>query len=71
MNSLVTFAIRQRILVVLLLLVFLLGVGAISFLRLNIEAYPDPVPPLVDRHRQLGAKAARLSSSAASCSRHS
>ena len=24
------------------------GAGVVSFLKLNIEAYPDPVPPLVD-----------------------
>src|SRR5271170_3172680 len=47
MNALIAFAIRQRVLVVLLL-VFLMGVGVIAFLQLNIEAYPDPVPPLVD-----------------------
>src|ERR1700722_10248211 len=47
MNTLIALAIRQRVLVVLLLL-FLMGIGAFSFLRLNIEAYPDPVPPLVD-----------------------
>src|SRR5580704_10432756 len=47
MNTLIALAIRQRVLVVLLLL-FLMGIGAFSFLRLNIEAYPDPVPPLVE-----------------------
>jgi cobalt-zinc-cadmium resistance protein CzcA len=47
MNTLIAFAIRQRVLVVLLLL-FLMSVGIFSFLRLNIEAYPDPVPPLVE-----------------------
>ena len=47
MNALIAFAIRQRMLVVLLL-IFLMGIGVVSFLRLNIEAYPDPVPPLVD-----------------------
>jgi cobalt-zinc-cadmium resistance protein CzcA len=47
MNALITFAIRQRVLVTLLL-TFLIGVGVVSFLQLNIEAYPDPVPPLVD-----------------------
>src|SRR5262245_26870132 len=26
----------------------LLAAGAVAFTRLNIEAYPDPVPPLVD-----------------------
>src|SRR5580658_9583415 len=47
MNTLIAFAIRQRVLVVLLL-AFLMSIGVFSFLRLNIEAYPDPVPPLVD-----------------------
>ncbi|HXO01596.1 MAG TPA: CusA/CzcA family heavy metal efflux RND transporter [Stellaceae bacterium] len=47
MNTLIAFAIRQRVLVVLLL-IFLMGIGVVSFLRLNVEAYPDPVPPLVD-----------------------
>jgi cobalt-zinc-cadmium resistance protein CzcA len=47
MGAVIAFALRQRVLVVLLLLVVLV-VGVISFLRLNIEAYPDPVPPLVD-----------------------
>ena len=47
MNAIVTFALRQRILVlVMLLLVF--AAGGVSFVLLNIEAYPDPVPPLVD-----------------------
>ncbi len=47
MNALVAFALRQRVLIVVLLFA-VMGVGLISFLRLNIEAYPDPVPPLVD-----------------------
>ncbi len=47
MNSIVVFALRQRILMVVLLAI-LFGAGIISFLKLNIEAYPDPVPPLVD-----------------------
>ena len=47
MNTLIAFAIRQRVLLVLLL-IFLMGIGVVSFLRLNVEAYPDPVPPLVD-----------------------
>jgi heavy metal efflux system protein len=47
MNAIVTFALKQRILVVLLLLA-LFGAGVVAFLKLNIEAYPDPVPPLVD-----------------------
>ena len=47
MNALVTFALRQRVLVVILLVLALAG-GVAAFLSLNIEAYPDPVPPLVD-----------------------
>jgi heavy metal efflux system protein len=47
MNAVIAFALRQRVLVVVLLLV-VVSVGLISFLKLNIEAYPDPVPPLVD-----------------------
>ncbi len=47
MNSIVAFALRQRILM-LVLLFGLLAAGVIGFTKLNIEAYPDPVPPLVD-----------------------
>jgi cobalt-zinc-cadmium resistance protein CzcA len=47
MNAIVAFALRQRVLIVVLL-VMVLGTGIASFLSLNIEAYPDPVPPLVD-----------------------
>ena len=47
MNAIIAFALRQRVLMVLLL-VALFAVGVASFLKLNIEAYPDPVPPLVD-----------------------
>jgi len=47
MNAVVSFALRQRVLIVALL-VLSLGAGVVSFLQLNIEAYPDPVPPLVD-----------------------
>src|SRR5215469_13140710 len=47
MNRIVAFALLQRVLIVVLLFV-VIGVGVVSFLKLNIEAYPDPVPPLVD-----------------------
>jgi cobalt-zinc-cadmium resistance protein CzcA len=47
MNALISFALRQRILVAIIF-VAMLGAGAIAFTKLNIEAYPDPVPPLVD-----------------------
>src|SRR6202162_1067606 len=47
MTTIVAFALRERVLVSMLLL-FLIGVGIAAFTKLNIEAYPDPVPPLVD-----------------------
>ncbi len=47
MNAVVAFALKQRVLMVLMLL-FLFAAGIISFSRLDIEAYPDPVPPLVE-----------------------
>ena len=46
MNAVVAFALKQRVLMVALLL-FVLVAGFISFMKLNIEAYPDPVPPVV------------------------
>src|SRR6201997_3008772 len=47
MSPVIAFALRQRVLMVLLLLL-MFGIGVASFTKLNIEAYPDPVPPLVD-----------------------
>jgi heavy metal efflux system protein len=47
MNAIIEFALRQRILMVLAFGAVCL-IGAISFMRLNIEAYPDPVPPMVN-----------------------
>ncbi|WP_158927956.1 efflux RND transporter permease subunit [Acidisphaera sp. S103] len=47
MNSIIVAALRQRILVVVMLLGVFAG-GIVAFMNLNIEAYPDPVPPLVD-----------------------
>jgi cobalt-zinc-cadmium resistance protein CzcA len=47
MDALIAFSLRQRALILVIFLAFL-GVGALAFAELNIEAYPDPVPPLVD-----------------------
>ena len=47
MNSIVVSALKQRLLVVIALFV-LFGLGIVGFVKLNIEAYPDPVPPLVE-----------------------
>jgi heavy metal efflux system protein len=47
MNGIVNFALkRPTIIVILTLLLF--GAGIVCFIQLNIEAYPDPVPPLVE-----------------------
>ena len=47
MNGIIVTALKQRILV-FVLLIAALGGGVVAFMKLNIEAYPDPVPPLVD-----------------------
>jgi heavy metal efflux system protein len=47
MNIIIAFALRQRVLV-LVMFIGLLAAGVFAFTKLNIEAYPDPVPPLVD-----------------------
>jgi cobalt-zinc-cadmium resistance protein CzcA len=47
MNAVIGFALRQRVLIVVLLLMFV-AAGVFCFRVLNIEAYPDPVPPLVE-----------------------
>ncbi|MFN3397075.1 MAG: efflux RND transporter permease subunit, partial [Sulfurimicrobium sp.] len=47
MNRIVEFALKQRAFIVVMLIA-VLGAGIVSFIKLNIEAYPDPVPPLVD-----------------------
>jgi heavy metal efflux system protein len=47
MSSIVAFALKQRLFLAVLLPLILLG-GILGFRHLNIEAYPDPVPPLVD-----------------------
>ena len=47
MNGFIATCLKQRVLVFILMLgVF--GGGVVAFEKLNIEAYPDPVPPLVD-----------------------
>lgn len=47
MNGIVKFALTRRILVLVVLFLVCVG-GFFAFKRLNIEAYPDPVPPMVD-----------------------
>src|SRR3981189_1331175 len=47
MNAVVAFALKHRVLMVVLFVMMLAG-GIMAFRDLNIEAYPDPVPPMVD-----------------------
>src|SRR3569832_1910919 len=47
MDRLVAIAVTRRYLMVGLLAVVMAG-GLIAFRHLNIEAYPDPTPPMVD-----------------------
>ncbi len=47
MNGLIATALRQRVLMLMLLAGMILA-GGVAFANLNIEAYPDPVPPMVE-----------------------
>ncbi|EIZ80880.1 heavy metal efflux pump, CzcA family protein [Novosphingobium sp. Rr 2-17] len=47
MNRVVEFALRQRLLIVGVFVAMLVA-GGVGFWNLNIEAYPDPVPPMVE-----------------------
>ena len=47
MNRIVEFALRQRAFVAIMMCA-VFAAGVVGFMKLNIEAYPDPVPPLVD-----------------------
>ena len=47
MQAVVASALKQRILVLILGGIMMIG-GLFAYRQLNIEAYPDPVPPLVD-----------------------
>jgi cobalt-zinc-cadmium resistance protein CzcA len=46
-DPVVAFALRQRVLMLVVFIMTLAG-GLAAFKVLNIEAYPDPVPPMVD-----------------------
>ena len=46
-HSIVQFELRQRFLI-LMLVVFLLAGGAISFQHMPVDAYPDLSPPMVE-----------------------
>src|SRR5438128_4007397 len=47
MNALIAFALKHRVLMLTLCVIVFVG-GLLAFRALNIEAYPDPVPPMVD-----------------------
>ncbi|HWZ38748.1 MAG TPA: CusA/CzcA family heavy metal efflux RND transporter [Bradyrhizobium sp.] len=47
MDRLVSFAVERRFLMVGLFVAVIIG-GLVAFRQLNIEAYPDPTPPMVD-----------------------
>src|ERR1700734_1552610 len=47
MGAVIVAALKQRILVFVMMIAVFAG-GVVAFMKLNIEAYPDPVPPLVD-----------------------
>jgi cobalt-zinc-cadmium resistance protein CzcA len=47
MNALIEFSLRHRVLMLVLFVMIFAG-GILAFRQLNIEAYPDPTPPMVD-----------------------
>jgi cobalt-zinc-cadmium resistance protein CzcA len=47
MQVIIGLALKQRLLMIIVFVTTLVG-GLAAFRVLNIEAYPDPVPPLVD-----------------------
>src|SRR5262245_7028649 len=47
MHALIEFSLRHRVLMLVLFVMMFAG-GIIAFRQLNIEAYPDPTPPMVD-----------------------
>jgi cobalt-zinc-cadmium resistance protein CzcA len=57
MDRLVAFALRFRGLMIVGMAA-MFGIGLVGFMNLNIEAYPDPVPPLVDVVTQSSGQAA-------------
>ena len=56
-TGLIQFSLARRAVVVLAMLLFLAG-GGYAFYKLNIEAYPDPAPPLVELVTQSSGQSA-------------
>ncbi len=47
LRSLIAFCLSRRLLVMVAFAAFI-GLGYVTFLSLNIEAYPDPAPPIIE-----------------------
>ena len=47
LKAVLEFALTRRVMVLATLGIFLAG-GVVAFLRLNIEAYPNPAPPILE-----------------------
>jgi heavy metal efflux system protein len=47
MNTLIAFSLQHRVLMLVAFILTMVG-GVAAFRQLNIEAYPDPTPPMVD-----------------------
>ncbi|MBI3652866.1 MAG: efflux RND transporter permease subunit [Acidobacteria bacterium] len=47
MKKIIEFALKRRMMA-LVMVVLLVGAGYVAFRRLNIEAYPDPSPPMME-----------------------
>ena len=47
LRSLIAFCLSRRLLVMVAFVAFI-GIGSVAFLALNIEAYPDPAPPIIE-----------------------
>ena len=61
LRSLVAFCLSRRVLVIVAFAAFL-GLGYTAFTTLNIEAYPDPAPPIIEIIAQQQASHPRKSS---------
>src|SRR5271165_1513723 len=57
LKGLVVFGLTRRPIVLLCLLVFV-GAGTVAFMRLNIEAYPNPAPVILEITAQAGGLSA-------------
>src|SRR5260370_39264526 len=46
-HKLIQFSLNNPLIVIFLVLVLVAG-GGFSFLKINVEAYPDPAPPIIE-----------------------